>query len=155
MGQAQAADRHRDGQVDGQYQCAVQPTGTTVVAGILEQQGRILICRRRLDQPHPRKWEFPGGKLETGETEEAALIRELREELGIEVQGGTELTRYNFSYPCKPPILLVFFRVSAWRNEVANRVFESVAWESPQALQTYDFLEGDGPFLKGLTEGLY
>ena len=61
---------------------------TTVVAGVLERDGKILICRRRADQPHPLKWEFPGGKLETGESPAAALIRELREELGIESEAG-------------------------------------------------------------------
>ena len=54
---------------------------TTVVAGILERDGRILICQRKADQAHPLKWEFPGGKVEAGEEPEAALQRELNEEL--------------------------------------------------------------------------
>ena len=71
---------------------------TVVVAGVLERDGKILICRRRADQPHPLKWEFPGGKIEAGESPEFALMRELREELGIEATAGAELMRYEFAY---------------------------------------------------------
>ena len=124
---------------------------TQVVAGVLRQQGKILICRRRPDQPHPGKWEFPGGKLEVGEGPAEGLVRELREELGIEVQPGLELMRYEFSYPGKNPILLIFIEVVAWRGELENRIFETVLWERPAALAAYDFLEGDAPFLPTLT----
>ena len=57
---------------------------TVVVAGILQREGAILICRRRADQPHALKWEFPGGKVERDETPIAALQRELQEELGAD-----------------------------------------------------------------------
>lgn len=125
---------------------------TTVVAGVLERDGKILICRRRANQPHPLKWEFPGGKLEAGESPAAALIRELREELGIESETGVEIMRYEFTYPGKPSILLIFLNVTAWRGEIENRIFETILWESPQALSTYDFLEGDALFLAALTD---
>ena len=120
---------------------------TQVAAGILERDNRILICRRRADQPHGLKWEFPGGKLEAGETPEAALIRELREELGIEAAGASEITRYEFAYPGKNPILLVFVRVHVWAGEMENRIFETVVWETRDRLGDYDFLEGDAPFI--------
>jgi len=120
---------------------------TTVVAGVLEHNGKILICRRRADQPHPLKWEFPGGKLELGESPNAALIRELREELGIESEAGSEIVRYEFVYPGRQAILLVFMRVSAWRGDIQNRIFETIRWEPFEALSNYDFLEGDAPFL--------
>ena len=124
---------------------------TTVVAGVLEQDGKILICRRRADQPHPLKWEFPGGKLEAGESPAAALIRELREELGIESEAGPEIMRYEFAYPQKPPILIVFLNVTAWRGSIENRIFENIQWERLEALAGYDFLEGDARFLTALT----
>jgi len=124
---------------------------TKVVAGILERDGRIIICQRRPDQPHALKWEFPGGKLEVGETPEAALVRELREELGIESEAGSEITRYEFTYPGREPILLIFLRVSAWRGNIQNRIFETIQWELPEALSTWDFLEGDAPFLQVVT----
>jgi len=120
---------------------------TTVVAGIMVRDGRILICRRRADQPHPLKWEFPGGKVEAGESPEDALRRELREELGIEAAPPSEMTRYTFAYPGKNPILLIFLLVAGWHGEVENRIFETMTWETPGRLRDYDFLEGDLPFL--------
>jgi 8-oxo-dGTP diphosphatase len=123
---------------------------THVVAGILEREGKILICRRRADQPHALKWEFPGGKLEPGESAAAALVRELREELGIEATAGAELMRYEFAYPGKQPILLIFLAAPAWRGEIENRIFETLAWERWEALSNYDFLEGDAPFLQAI-----
>jgi 8-oxo-dGTP diphosphatase len=111
------------------------------------RDGRILICRRRADQPHPLKWEFPGGKVEAGESPEDGLRRELREELGIEAAAPSEITRYTFAYPGKDPILLIFLLVSGWDGEVENRIFETMTWESRDRLRDYDFLEGDLPFL--------
>jgi 8-oxo-dGTP diphosphatase len=124
---------------------------TRVVAGLLEREGKILICRRREDQAHPLKWEFPGGKIEAGESPEAALARELGEELGIEAAIGPELMRYEFAYPGKQPILLIFLAVEDWRGEVQNRIFETIVWESRNSLARYDFLGGDSRFLEILT----
>ena len=121
---------------------------TSVVAAILHREDKILICQRRVDQPHPLKWEFPGGKIEPGELPANALIRELREELGIEAEAGSELTRYEFTYPGKNPILLIFIEVRGWNGEIQNRIFKTVLWETAGALPSYDFLEGDAPFLR-------
>ncbi len=82
-----------------------------VVAAILEREGRILIGQRQPGQSHPLKWEFPGGKVEPGETPAQALTRELEEELGIVDSRGDEILRYDFRYPGKHPITLIFFRV--------------------------------------------
>ncbi|MDQ1470422.1 MAG: 8-oxo-dGTP diphosphatase [Bryobacterales bacterium] len=125
---------------------------THVVAGILEQNGQLLICRRPADQPHPGKWEFPGGKVEAGETPEAALVRELREELGVRSETPEEITRYEFAYPGKNAILLIFLRVPSWTGEIENRIFDTITWETPDKLKDYDFLEGDAPFIAGLSE---
>lgn len=124
---------------------------TRVVAGILERDGRILIGRRRADQAHPLKWEFPGGKLDAGESPEEALVRELREELGIEAQAGAEMMRYEFTYPGREPIELIFIKAARWRGEIENRIFEAVLWADPETLSGFDFLEGDAPFLKTFT----
>jgi mutator protein MutT len=120
---------------------------TKVVAGILELEGRILICRRRSDQTHALKWEFPGGKIEAGETPPQALMRELREELGIESEPATEIVRYEFAYPGKTPILLIFLKVPAWSGEIEDRLFDTILWEAWENLKNYDFLEGDAPFI--------
>src|SRR5271170_2445324 len=85
---------------------------TTVVAAIIEREQKILICQRRADGAHPLKWEFPGGKVEAGESLEVALARELREELGIGARIGDEVMRYEFAYPGKKAILLVFIGVT-------------------------------------------
>ena len=123
---------------------------TTVVAGVLSRGGKILICRRRADQPHALKWEFPGGKLEPGESPEAALVRELREELGFDAAPGRELMRYEFAYPGKNPILLIFLEVLTETAEIVNHIFEAIAWEDASDLSSYDFLEGDTRFLAAL-----
>jgi 8-oxo-dGTP diphosphatase len=124
---------------------------TQVVAGVLEDGGRVLICRRRQDQPHPLKWEFPGGKLEPGETSEAALVRELREELGIDATAGPELMRYEFSYAGRKPILLIFRRVTTWRGRIRNLIFQEILWVPHEELANWDLLEGDARFLRFFT----
>ena len=121
-----------------------------VAAGILWREGRILICRRRASQDHALKWEFPGGKLESGESPAQALVRELREELGIEASPPVELTRYTFAYPGRREILLVFLEVPGWRGEIVNHIFERIEWAAPGELTGYDFLEGDVAFLQWL-----
>jgi len=121
---------------------------TIVVAGILEREGAILICQRRADQPHALKWEFPGGKVEPNEEPVAALRRELQEELGIDSDPAIEITRYQFTYPGKNPIRLIFLRVPMWRGDVENRIFSRIVWEQPHRLHLYDFLEGDIPLIQ-------
>src|SRR2546427_9656976 len=123
---------------------------TTVVAAVIPRDGLILICRRRPDQLHPLKWEFPGGKVEPGEAPADALRRELEEELGIRAQIGPEMTRYEYAYPGRPPILLVFYRVAEFEGEPRNLCFAEMRWEAPPRLREYDFLEGDVDFVRGL-----
>ncbi len=123
---------------------------TTVTAAVIERDGRILICRRRADQKHPLKWEFPGGKVEPGEDPEACLRRELEEELGIAIQDAEEITRFPYQYPGRPPILLVFYRVPRYAGQVENRIFSEIRWAVPEDLPAFDFLEGDIDFVRAL-----
>ena len=123
---------------------------TEVVAAVLEREGRILICQRTATQPHPFKWEFPGGKVEPGESAPQALRRELEEELGIQADIGDEITRYDYAYPGKKPIRLIFLKVNGFSGELRNRIFERMEWECPTALAAYDFLEGDIQFIRAL-----
>ena len=126
---------------------------TRVVAAVIEQEGRILICQRRRGQAHELKWEFPGGKVEPAESPEDALRRELREELDIDAALDSEITRYEFAYPGRSPILLIFFRVTKFTGVPRNLVFEQMAWTPAAALPDYDFLEGDVDFVKTLAAG--
>ena len=119
-----------------------------VVAAIIERDGRVLICRRKPEQSHPLQWEFPGGKVEPGETPEQALTRELAEELAVLDAAGREITRQEFSYPGKDPIELIFYRVESFTGEPENRVFHEMRWERPSALPVFDFVEGDREFLR-------
>ena len=128
---------------------------TTVAAALIHRQGRILICRRRADQDHPGKWEFPGGKLETGETLRACLRRELAEELGIEAVIGKEISRYQFQYPDRKQIQLVFFTVVEYRGEPDYGHFAEVRWETVERIPAFDFLEGDVEFVKALAAGVF
>jgi 8-oxo-dGTP diphosphatase len=125
----------------------------TVVAAVIERDGRILIGQRRQGDSHGGKWEFPGGKLETREDPRGALARELREELGIESEIGSELTRYEYAYPGKPPIQLIFFRVTSFHGEPANLAFAQIAWVPPRQFPEYDFLDGDIDFVRRLARG--
>jgi 8-oxo-dGTP diphosphatase len=121
-----------------------------VVAAIIERQGRILICRRTPEQSHALKWEFPGGKVEPGETAGQALERELKEELGIRGARGVEISRYEYAYPGKNPILLIFFRVTEFEGEPVNLIFHEMRWEPPHKLGGFDFVEGDLAFISAL-----
>ena len=123
---------------------------SVVVAAVIERQGKILICQRKPGQRHPLKWEFPGGKVEPGETTVAAIRRELEEELGIRAAIGPEIANYHYAYSGKAPIQLVFYRVTEFDGVVENRVFERICWEARQRLPEYDFLDGDVAFVRGL-----
>jgi 8-oxo-dGTP diphosphatase len=118
-----------------------------VVAAIIERNGRVLIGRRKPDQSHPLQWEFPGGKVEPGETPEQALARELAEELAIFHAAGPEIARQEFTYPGKNPIELIFYRVESFTGEPENRVFHEMRWERRAALAALDFVEGDREFI--------
>lgn len=126
-----------------------------VAAGIIESGGKVLICRRTPRQKHPLQWEFPGGKVERGESPHQALSRELEEELGIRGAHGVEIARYAFRYPGKPPVELIFFRVSRFEGEPRNLIFHEMRWEPAAALPQFDFVEGDRTFLARFAAGAY
>jgi 8-oxo-dGTP diphosphatase len=120
-----------------------------VVAAVIERDGRVLIAQRNNSGQHPLKWEFPGGKVESGESPEAATVRELEEELGIQARIDREIGRYEYQYPGRSPILLIFFRVVEYEGEPRTLDFAQIRWESPERLRDYDFLEGDTDFIRG------
>ncbi len=120
-----------------------------VVAGIIELDDYILICQRHRDSKRfPLKWEFPGGKIETGETPAFAIQRELREELGIICKEIDKFDEYSFSYPGEAEFRLHFFRIISFEHTVKNLQFERMAWIRKEDIIKYDMLEGDLPFIK-------
>jgi 8-oxo-dGTP diphosphatase len=124
-----------------------------VVAALIERDGEVLIAQRKRGGRHELKWEFPGGKVEPGESPSHALVRELHEELGIHAEVDEEITRYEFAYPRGATIQLIFLRVRRFEGEIRNAVFEQVKWERRVNLTSYDFLDGDVEFVRLLAAG--
>lgn len=123
----------------------------TVVAGLIWRGRELLICQRREAGDFPSKWEFPGGKIEPGEAPQAALQRELLEELGIETEIGEEVWRTEHQYPQHSPLELIFYRVARYQGEAENRAFQRICWVAPRELNRYDFLEADRPLIERLS----
>lgn len=124
-----------------------------VVAGLILQDGKLLVCQRTRHQTMPLKWEFPGGKIEEGEQPRDALRRELEEELGILATIGEELARIQHEYPNGGMVELRFYIVREYRGEIENRIFRDIQWSSPQDLPKFDFLEADLTLVRDLAAG--
>ncbi|MCS6838273.1 MAG: (deoxy)nucleoside triphosphate pyrophosphohydrolase [Bdellovibrionaceae bacterium] len=105
-----------------------------VVAGILVKGGLVLVGQRPDSQSLGGVWEFPGGKIERGEQPQAALIRELREELGIEVLEVSPVQMVQTHSYGYTNILILFYLVRYWRGEVQPRHHTSLEWVTPQEL---------------------
>jgi 8-oxo-dGTP diphosphatase len=125
----------------------------TVAAGILIQDGRILICQRRRDGAFPLQWEFPGGKVEPGEDAATCLRRELREELAIDAEVGSEVSAFRYTYANGFEVELFFLRVTTYTGELVNQAFEQILWVDRDQLPRYDFLEADRPLVARLAQG--
>ena len=113
-----------------------------VAAGVVIHEGRVLLTRRIEGQHLAGLWEFPGGKLEDGESPEAAVVRECREECGIEVQVEGILDVTHHRYPEKE-VLLLFYRCSLLSGEVQHLQVADHAWVSPAALGDYPLPKAD------------
>lgn len=124
-----------------------------VVAGLIEKDGKLLVCQRTRHQTMPLKWEFPGGKIEEGEQPRDALRRELEEELGITATIGDEVARIQHEYPNGGMVELRFYIVREYLGEIENRIFREICWATPKELPAYDFLEADLTLVKDLAAG--
>ena len=121
-----------------------------VAVGIIIKDGRVLACQRKRTTAYPLKWEFPGGKLEKSESPEAALVRELREELSIEATVGREFHRQEWMYDeassdarKNGAFRVFYFLVREFNGVMVNHVFEQIRWVNPQELEAMDILEGN------------
>jgi 8-oxo-dGTP diphosphatase len=124
-----------------------------VVAALIVRGDEILCCQRTEHQALPLKWEFPGGKIEAGETPTEALRRELEEELGIRAQIGAEITRVLHTYLNGNSVNLHFFAVERFQNELQNRIFRDVRWVKRADLPALDFLDADKALVSRLAAG--
>jgi 8-oxo-dGTP diphosphatase len=124
-----------------------------VVAALIVRGDEILICQRTRHQSKPLKWEFPGGKIETGEQPRDALRRELEEELGIHAEIGDEVERITHTYEDGGAVELRFYVVRSFAGEIENRIFRDVQWVMRTRLMEFDFLEADAPLVRRLAEG--
>jgi 8-oxo-dGTP diphosphatase len=128
----------------------LKPRLRVVAAALFDAAGRVLIAQRPAGKHMAGWWEFPGGKVAAGESDAAALVRELREELGIEARIGDEIERYDFSYSAGHVTRLIFFQVVEFTGEPVNLDFAQIAWVERRRLPEYDFLEGDIEFVRRL-----
>jgi len=129
---------------------AVAARKIVVAALVCDDDGRILITRRRPDQPLPDQWEFPGGKIEPGESPQRALARELVEEIGVRVAVGTVWDVLHHQYPSYEVLMLVFpCRLRAGEEPRALQVAD-LAWVRPSELDRFDILPADRPLIERL-----
>ncbi len=122
-----------------------------VAAAIIKEQDRVLITQRAPEDKHALKWEFPGGKLEAGETPEGCLRREIMEELNltIDILGSLGVVEYAYSWG---EIRLIAFEACILSGEMELKVHHAAKWVRPKELQFYDFLPADSGLLKILQE---
>jgi 8-oxo-dGTP diphosphatase len=133
-----------------------KPTGPAlrfVAAALIVRGGEVLIGQRRPDQPMALQWEFPGGKIETGESPEQALARELREEIGIQAMVGPRVTRIRHNYRHGGAVDLQFFAVNEFAGEIENRIYHQLRWVRLEDLTAYDFLAADRGLIRDLAAG--
>ena len=122
-----------------------------IAAVITDVRGRILLARRTDGRDLAGLWEFPGGKREPGESAEAALVRDLQEELGISVQVGAPLINVPQQYPDKR-LTLDVRHVSAWRGTPRGVEGQALAWVVPEKLVRYPMPPADRPVVAALLQ---
>jgi 8-oxo-dGTP diphosphatase len=120
-----------------------------VVAAALFDRGRVLIAERPSGKHMAGWWEFPGGKVGAGETDSQALVRELREELGVEAEPSHEIMTLTHDYPDRV-VDLVLFRATVLRGEPRGLDGQRLKWVDCGALASERLLEADRPFIAAL-----
>jgi 8-oxo-dGTP diphosphatase len=127
------------------------PIILVAAVALIDAQGRVLLARRPQGRPLAGLWEFPGGKVEDAESPEAALKRELREELGIEIAEAdlVPLTFASHAY-ADFHLLMPLYQCRAWRGEAMSQEGQELAWVRPDALANYAMPPADEPLKTSL-----
>jgi 8-oxo-dGTP diphosphatase len=120
-----------------------------VAAALFDRDGQVLIAQRPLGKPLAGRWEFPGGKVDAGESEREALSRELREELGIEVLAARPFMRLTHAY-AERDVELSLWIVERFTGEPRPLDAQALKWVAPARLAAEDILEADQPFIEAL-----
>ena len=123
---------------------------TRVAVAILRHNGKLMICQRKKGGRYALKWEFPGGKLEPGETILGCLERELHEELSILVTDVERVDSAVSYYEDGGSFEVSYCHVRAFDGQLQNNVFEQIRWVSPAELAAMDILEGNAAFVERL-----
>ena len=122
-----------------------------VAAALIDGEGRVLLQQRPPGKAMAGLWEFPGGKVERGETPEQALVRELAEELAITVDPATVVPLTFASAPAgERHLLLLLYRVTAWRGEPRPLAATALRWVAPAAMATLPMPPADRPLVAAL-----
>ena len=122
-----------------------------VMAAIIKDENRLLIAKRHSKDPLGGKWEFPGGKIEPGETPQECLVREIKEELGVEVKIGPFYDDNVYSSQ-DHDIHLLFYWAEVINGEVIPVVHDDLKWTTIEELAHFDFAPADIPIVKRLME---
>lgn len=122
---------------------------TMVAAAIIRKNGKVLICQRGEGGNCAFLWEFPGGKLEVGESLENCLIRECKEELEIDVVVKDVFATTTYRYPDRE-IDFTFFEAEAFDDEIKLNVHKDYKWVMPNELRNYNFCPADVEIIKRL-----
>ena len=123
-----------------------------VTAAIIVRDGKFLIAQRKLnDDMFGGLWEFPGGKVEDGETPEECLARELKEELDIEAEVGKLITSNNYEYP-HGTFDLIAYKVNHISGEFVLNVHEKIKWVNVEEMADFEFPPADLPIIEKLRD---
>lgn len=123
-----------------------------VTAAVIENQGNFLIAQRKKQSHQGMKWEFPGGKIEPGESPELCLAREIREELGINIEVGDIFKVISHNYGEKQVILLCY-KCRMLSGTLSPIECEDFQWVTPEQMQGFDFAPADVPLVQALQKG--
>jgi 8-oxo-dGTP diphosphatase len=128
---------------------------TQAAVAILQKEKRILICQRKKDARYALKWEFPGGKVEEGESFFECAKREVREELSIAIdafdRSESQINRYDDGGVFE----VMYFFVSRFEGVPVNNAFEQIRWVTLDELRSLDILEGNKPLVSRMHEDIF